>query len=161
LLVSMNQEDVSGNPNMQLGGLLAPWPSDEGVQIVEEVLTHRLEDGRVFLDCWTSGGEWATVVLTPGNEDVLRLTLYPPGAPRTPRQTPCLLDPDPRAEPFVSVDGQESGLQIDVVERDGVIQVWFADLLVEITRKPWELVIKNRYGFQILREHRADANLRG
>ena len=159
--MSVNQEDLSGNPNMQLGGLLAPWPSDDGVQIVEEVLSYRLEDGRVLLDCWTSGGEWATVALTPVNEHVLRLTLYPSGAPRTPRETPCLVDPDPRAEPYVTVDGQESGIKIDVEEKDGVIQIWFADQLVEITKKPWELVLKNRYGFQILRENRADTNLRG
>src|SRR5689334_5894506 len=91
----MNQEDLSGNPNLQLGGLLAPWPADDdGIQIVEEVLSHRVEDGRVFLDCWTSGGEWATVVLTPIDEYVVRMTLYPPGVPREPRQTPCLV-PDP------------------------------------------------------------------
>lgn len=159
--MAMNQEDLSGNPNMQLGGLLAPWPSDDGVQIVEEVLTYRVEDGRIILDCWTSGGEWATVVLTPVNGHVLRLTLHPSGAPRTPRQTPCLVEQDPRAEPYVYANGQESGLRIDVQERDGVISIWIADMLVEITKKPWELVLKNRYGYQILREHRADTNLRG
>ena len=157
----MNQEDLSGNPNMQLGGLLAPWPSDDGVQIVEEVLTYRVEDGRIVLDCWTSGGEWATVVLTPVNGYVLRLTLHPSGAPRTPRETPCLVEQDPRAEPYVYANGQESGLRIDVQERDGVISIWIADMLVEITKKPWELVLRNRYGYQILREHRADTNLRG
>ena len=35
------------------------------------------------------------------------------------------------------------------------------DVVVEITKKPYEMVVKNRYGFPILREHRADTNLRG
>ncbi|HZO26032.1 MAG TPA: TIM-barrel domain-containing protein, partial [Chloroflexota bacterium] len=99
--------------------------------------------------------------LTPVNGYVLRLTLHPSGAPRTPRETPCLVEQDPRAEPYVYANGQESGLRIDVQERDGVISIWIADMLVEITKKPWELVLKNRYGYQILREHRADTNLRG
>lgn len=159
--MSMHQEDLSGNPNMQLGGVLAPWPSDDGVQIVEEVLSHRIEDGRVILDCWTSGGEWATVTLTPVNEYVLRVTLYPSGAPRSPRETPCLVDQDPKAEPWVQADGQESGIRITAEERDGVVVVDWADLVCEITKKPYELVLKNRYGFTILREHRADTNLRG
>ena len=33
--------------------------------------------------------------------------------------------------------------------------------MVEITKKPYEMVVKNRYGFTILREHRADTNLSG
>ena len=160
--MSISQEELSGNPNMQLGGLLAPWPSEDGLQTVEEVLTHRVEDGRVYFDCWTSGGEWATVVLTPVSPHVVRLTLYPSGVARSTRETPCLVDPDPRAEPFVAYDdGTESGLRIDVHERDNVIAVDFADMVCEITKKPWELVVKNRYGFPILREHRADTNLRG
>ena len=159
--MSMSQEDISGNPNMQLGGLLAPWPSDDGVQIVEEVLTHRIEDGRVILDCWTSGGEWATVVLTPVNEYVLRVSLHPLGTPRTPRETLCLVDQDPKAEPWVQADGGESGIRITAEERDGLVVVEWADLVCEITKKPYELVLKNRYGFTILREHRADTNLRG
>jgi alpha-D-xyloside xylohydrolase len=191
--VSMNQEDLSGNPNMQLGGLLAPWPSDDGVQIVEEVLSYRVEGGSVFLECWTSGGEWATVVLTPVNEYVARLTLYPSGVPREPRDTPCLAENTPhpptpspasgrggaqtdlpspsqgrgdmgprgRHDGGIGGGGSTEAMQIDVHERDGVVSVWFADLLCEITKKQWELVVKNRYGFQILREHRADTNLRG
>ena len=52
------EENLTGNPNLQLGGLLDPWPSeDDGVQIVQEVLSHRVEDGRVLIECWTSGGE--------------------------------------------------------------------------------------------------------
>ena len=157
----MNQEDLSGNPNMQLGGLLAPWPSDDGVQIVDEVLSHRLEDGRVILDCWTSGGEWANVVLTPVGEHVFRLTLHPSGTPRTPRETPCLVEQDPRTEPYVYEDGRESGVRIDVAEREGQVVVEWADVVVEIMKKPYEMVVKNRYGFPILRENRADTNLRG
>ena len=91
MLVTIHQEDIFGNPNMQLGGLLTPWSADDdGLQIVEEVLSHRVEDGRVLLECWTSGGEWATVVLTPVDPCVVRLTLYPSGVSRTPRETPCL-----------------------------------------------------------------------
>ena len=160
----MNQEDISGNPNMQLGGLLAPWPSDDGVQIVEEVLSHRVEDGRVFLDCWTSGGEWATVVLTPVNEYVFRLTLYPSGAPQDAARDAVPGGPGPDAPSRSSRMGTatESGLKIDAVRSGWEDRRRFRPTcVVEITKKPCELVVKNRYGFPILREHRADTNLRG
>jgi alpha-D-xyloside xylohydrolase len=180
----MNQEDLSGNPNMQLGGLLAPWPSDDGVQIVEEVLSHRVEDGAVLLECWTTGGEWATVAVRPVGPDVVRLTLYPAGVPREPRQTPCLASTphpptpsptrgrggdDEELPPLRAGEGGwggtqsgfEEALEVSVEETDELIKIWLGDFVCEITRKPWELVVKNRYGFTICREHRADTNLRG
>ena len=90
---STNQEDSSGNPNMQLGGLLAPMPAEDGVQIVEEVLSHRVEDGRVLIECWTSGGEWATVVLTP--VDGVRLSGNATAAlPNQPKGVVQLTGPD-------------------------------------------------------------------
>ena len=171
LLVSMQQEEIFGNPNMQLGGLLAPYPSDDdGVQIVEEVLSHRVEDGRVLLECWTSGGEWATVVLTPVDPYVVRMTLYPSGIERTPRATPCLVaDPpfplDAPTPPFPGTGDEaapdRSSIEPYVLEEGDLIKIWCGEILVEITRKPWELAVKNRHGFQIVREHRADTNLRG
>lgn len=36
---------MSDTPNVQLGVLLEPWLSDEGVHIVGEVLSHRVEGG--------------------------------------------------------------------------------------------------------------------
>jgi len=164
----MHQEDLSGNPNMQLGGLLAPYPTDEGVQIVEEVLRHRVEDGRVFVECWTTGGEWATVVFTPVDERVMRMTMYPAGVPREPRETGCLV-PDPPV-PLVAPlprfgtlreQAVTSPLDIHTEERDGVLSIWAGDLLVEITKKPWEMALKNRQGYKIVQENRADTNLRG
>jgi alpha-D-xyloside xylohydrolase len=161
--VSLNQEDISGNPNMQLGGLLAPLPADDGMEIVEEVLSHRVEDGRILIECWTTGGEWATVALTPVDPYVLRMTLYPTGIPRTPRETPCLL-PE-LAFPLIAETGQGSATQEPIEpfieDRDGILRIWVGEIQVEITKKPYELVLKNRYGFPILREHRADTNLRG
>lgn len=159
----MNQEDISGNPNMQLGGLLAPWPADDGVQTVDEVLSHRVEDGRVLLDCWTSGGEWATVAITPVDDHVLRMTMYPPGVARTPRETPLLVSEPPR--PLHSMtDAEPSQLEpvsIHVEETPELIRIWAGELKCEITKKPYELVLKNRYDFPVLQEHRADTNLRG
>jgi alpha-D-xyloside xylohydrolase len=165
------EENLTGNPNLQLGGLLAPWPSDDdGVQIVQEVLSHRIEDGRVLVECWTSGGEWATVELTPVDPQVVRLTLYPAGVPRTPRETPCLVDDGPYpliAETPQPVAARDDAREAEappepyVLETADTLQVWCGELLCEITRKPWELVVKNRYGYPIVREHRADTNLRG
>ena len=125
----MNQEDLSGNPNMQLGGLLAPWPSDDGVQIVEEVLSYRVEGGSVLLECWTSGGEWATVVLTPVDEYVVRLTLYPSGgaagaardAVPGRRIPPTRQPPPPRRETGPSGRGSHLRSSDHVDERDGVV----------------------------------------
>jgi alpha-D-xyloside xylohydrolase len=157
------QEDRSENPNMQLGGLLAPWPADDGVQTVDEVLSHRSEDGRILLDCWTSGGEWATVVITPVDDYVLRVTLFPPGVARVPRETPLLVPDPPRplnsmtdAEP-----SQPEPVSVQVEETPELIRIWAGELKCEITRKPFELVLKNRYDFPILQEHRADTAVRG
>src|SRR5262249_14174735 len=103
-------------------------------------------------------------------EYVVRLTLYPSGVPREPRQTPCLV-PDPprplsdqRSPLYAGVRGQEgsaASIEPYIRETADLIQIWCGEILCEITRKPWELVVKNRYGYQILREHRADTNLRG
>ena len=162
--MSTNQEDLSGNPNMQLGGLLAPWPADDdGIQIVEEVLSYRVEENSVLLECWTSGGEWATVVLTPIDEYVMRMTLYPSGVARTPRETGCLVPnpPVPLATPTGESPEHPPSIECHIRESDNLIQIWFGTLLCEITKKPWELALKNQYGYPLARENRADTNLRG
>ena len=91
------------------------------------------------------------------------MTLYPPGISRTPRETPCLL-PEP-AFPLIAETGQGAATQEPfepfIEDRDGILRIWVGEIQVEITKKPYELVLKNRYGFPILREHRADTNLRG
>ncbi|MCC7370944.1 MAG: glycoside hydrolase family 31 protein [Chloroflexi bacterium] len=161
--MSIHQEDLSGNPNMQLGGLLAPWPADDGVQTVDEVLSHRVEENRILLECWTSGGEWATVVLTPVDEHVLRYTFYPPGVPREPRQTPLLVSNPPRPLHALTdaLPAETEPIVPWIEEDEHLIRIWIGELKCEITKKPFEMVLKNRHDFPILREHRADTNLRG
>jgi alpha-D-xyloside xylohydrolase len=148
---------------MQLGGLLAPWPADDDVQTVEEVLSHRVEDGRILLECWTSGGEWGTLIFTPVDDYVLRMTFYPPGVPREPRQTPLLVSDPPRPLHALTdaLPTDMESVSILVEEEENLIRFWAGELKCEITKKPYELVLKNRYDFPILKEHRADTNLRG
>ena len=146
--MASSQEELSGNPNMQLGGLLAPWPSDDGIEIVEEVLGQRTEAGRLLLDCRTSGGERATVALAPLGDHVLRLTLYPAGVPLAPRSTPCLVA-EPEPVPF------------EVDEDEQAIRISFGELVCEVARQRWELILKRQNGTVVCREHRADTNLRG
>jgi len=158
--MSIGQEHLSDNPNLQLAGLRAPLPSDDGLHTIEEVLSYRVEDGRVLLDCWTSGGEWATVAFAPVDEFVARMTLYPHGVAHAPRATTCLA-----ADPPSPLIGNEQGdgppLPCDVDDRDGVIRISFGQLCCEITKKPWEFTLKNRNWFPIMGEHRIDSSVRG
>ncbi|MCC6177505.1 MAG: glycoside hydrolase family 31 protein [Chloroflexi bacterium] len=146
--MSLNNEYLSGNPNMQLGGLLAPWPSDEGIHIVEEIRDYRREAGRVLIRCGTSAGDEAMVALTPLGEHLFRLTLYPAGVPTEPRETPCLV-------------GTPEPIPCDVTATDQTLTVSFGALVCEIDRRRWELVVRDRSGTVVCREHRADTNLRG
>ena len=146
--MSMQQEDLSGNPNLQLGGLLAPWPSDEGVHILEEIVDARVDAGPVLVRCRTSGGEVATVALTPIDDHVLRVTLFPQDVEMLPRETPCLV-------------GRPGTIRCTVEESETLLRISFGALVCEVSRARWELVLRDRSGTLICREHRADTNLRG
>ena len=90
-MVAIGNENLTGNPNMQLGGLLRPPPSEEDRQFLEEVLDYEAIDGQVRFRCRTNLGEEATVALTPISPHVVRVTLSPGSVPVAPRATACLV----------------------------------------------------------------------
>jgi alpha-D-xyloside xylohydrolase len=148
-VASLANENLVGNPSMQLGGLLRPWSMDEDMQFLEEVRGVEVRDGQVLIRCSTTKMEEATVALAPVSEDVLRVTLYPQSVPLTPRQTPCLVSQD---LPCVDFEVQES---------EEAVVVRFGNLLCEVRRDPYEMILRDRTGSIVCREHRADTNLRG
>ncbi len=148
-MASLANENLVGNPNMQLGGLLRPWRMDEDLQFLEGIRGYVVQPDRVLIHCATNKMEQATIAVAPVNEDVLRVTLYPQSVPLTPRPTPCLESQDvPR-------------IAFDVEEAPEALVVRFGNLVCEVRRAPYELVLRDRDGNLVCREHRADTNLRG
>ena len=148
-MVAIGNENLTGNPNMQLGGLLRPPPSEEDRQFLEEVLDYEVTDSQVRFRCRTNLREEATVALTPISPHVVRLTLFPGSVPVVPRATACLVQHEFPRVPF------------DVTETDTLIRVTSGELVCEVNRLRWELVVRDRAGTVICREHRGDTNLRG
>src|SRR5262245_25469932 len=88
--MATGHEELSGNPNFQLGGLLSPWPDDSDRHWLDGILSVRVDHNQAVLTCATNRGDTAAVHVTCVAPRVLRLTLCPPGVERTPRQTHCL-----------------------------------------------------------------------
>jgi alpha-D-xyloside xylohydrolase len=143
------QEELSGNPNLQLGGLLRQWPDDSDRHWLERVVSASVHDGRVVVRCATQRGEEATVHLAAVAPHVLRLTLYPPGVEHAPRRAGCLVQDDLHALP-AELDQTATHVRVSA-----------GGLVAEIAREPWELTVRDTAGRLVCREHRADTNLRG
>ncbi|HEY64655.1 MAG TPA: alpha-xylosidase, partial [Caldilineae bacterium] len=140
-------EATFDNPNMTLGGLLAPWPWERGLQLVQQVTDWSLDGDTLRLQCITDGGEAASVAIQLWKPQVLRVRLIPPGV--SARSDLGLLQGAP--QPF----------DVEVQEQDGQLAFDTGAMWVTLDTRRWRLAIHEAEGHLICREHPEDTNLRG
>src|SRR5579864_6133854 len=137
MMSSEQHEELSGNPNLQLGGLLQPWPDESHRHWLEQVLSWTVEDDHVVLRCATNRGDEAIVHLSFPAQSVLRLTLYPRGVDQHQRATGCLVADDVTALP------------LDVADHEAYLRVTGPELVVHVMRDAWELTLYDLDGRRV------------
>lgn len=149
----MATEELSANPQMQLGGLLGEWPEDPDRQFVDRVESVRVDGQQVVLTCQTDRDETCTVRLTPYGAHILRLMLIPQGQPL---DSPYSDLPAP-----MLMEGNWPSVQITVEEEPESVRISLGELTVIVQRHPWELRLLDSAGNRVVSEHRSDTNMRG
>ncbi len=142
------QEQVFGNANMQLGGLVAPWPEDPTYQVVDRVVSCQREGRRVSFQCATDKGEAATLLIDVCTPSIFHVQLLPAGAPPD-RPTPMVVKHDWTETPFDVEDTPES------------TRVTTAACRLLASKTPFQWGLSDRAGRTIVGEPRSDTNLRG
>lgn len=142
------QEQVFGNANMQLGGLLAPWPEDPSYQVVERVVSFHREGNRLAFACVTDKGEPATLLIGVCSPFTFHVQLLP--ASTTPdRPSPMVVRDDWPETPFAVEDTATS------------TRITTAACVLLISKSPFCWDLSDPAGRKIVGEPRDDTNLRG
>jgi alpha-D-xyloside xylohydrolase len=140
-------EELFGNPNMQLGGLVAPWPEDHGYQALEAVERVSRAGPRVTVLCRTERGEQTQLLVDVCAPAAFRLQLVG-----------VETEPDRPSEMVVRRDWGFVGFGLE--ETAEQVRITTDACVLQVTKRPFEWALLDASGRHVVGEHRADTNLR-